>query len=97
MEQNKGSAPAGNKNNLKHGYYSLVKMIRNRRGALDRRTILGKMVQETARQLEADLGGDISTAERMLVHDVALDTLLLQSLNQRNCRLASNHRGQGRP
>ena len=73
--------PAGNKNNLKHGYYSLVRLIKNRRGALDRRTILGKMVLETARQLEADLGGDLSTAERMLVADVALDTLLLQALN----------------
>jgi hypothetical protein len=73
--------PAGNKNHLKHGYYSLVKIIRNRRGALDRRTILGKMVLETARQLETDLGGDLSTAERMLVADVALDTLLLQALN----------------
>ena len=56
-------------------------MVRNRRGALDRRTILGKMVLETARQLETDLGGDLSTAERMLVADVALDTLLLQALN----------------
>jgi hypothetical protein len=71
----------GGKSNLKHGYYSLVKIIRNRRGALDRRTILGKMVLETARQLEADLGGDLSTAEKMLVADVALDTLLLQALN----------------
>src|ERR1700752_1017604 len=75
------SGPPGNKNNLKHGYYSLVKLVRNRRGALDRRTILGKMVLETARQLETDLGGDLSTAERMLVADVALDTLLLQALN----------------
>ena len=52
----------GGKANLKHGYYSLVKIIRNRRGALDRRTILGKMVLETARQLEADLGGDLSVS-----------------------------------
>ncbi len=73
--------PPGNKNHLKHGYYSLIRMVRNRRGALDRRTILGKMVLETVRQLEADLGGDLSTAERMLVADVALDTLLLQALN----------------
>src|SRR5687768_10178963 len=73
--------PPGNKNHLKHGYYSLVRLIRNRRGALDRRTILGKMVLETARQLETDLGGDLSTAEHMLVADVALDTLLLQALN----------------
>ena len=73
--------PPGNKNGLKHGYYSLIRLIKNRRGALDRRTILGKMVLETARLLEADLGGDLSTAERMLVADVALDTLLLQALN----------------
>ena len=84
---NPAGAKRGNKNakggkaNLKHGYYSLVKIIRNRRGALDRRTILGKMVLETVRQLETDLGGDLSTAERMLVADVALDTLLLQALN----------------
>lgn len=32
----------GGKANLKHGYYSLVKIIRNRRGALDRRRSLGK-------------------------------------------------------
>ena len=56
-------------------------MVRNRRGALDRRTILGKMVLETVRQLETDLGGDLSTAERVLVANVALDTLLLQALN----------------
>jgi hypothetical protein len=72
---------AGGKANLKHGYYSLVKLIRNRRGALDRRTILGKMVLETARQIEDDLGGDLSTAQRMLIADIALDTLLLQALN----------------
>ena len=84
---NPAGAKRGNKNarggkaNLKHGYYSLVKIIRNRRGALDRRTILGKMVLETVRQLETDLGGDLSTAERMLVADVALDNLLLQALN----------------
>jgi hypothetical protein len=81
------SGPPGNKNalggkaNLKHGYYSLVRLVKNRRGALDKRTILGKMVLETVRQLETDLGGDLSTAERMLVADVALDTLLLQALN----------------
>src|SRR5688500_10849795 len=75
------SGPPGNKNHLKHGYYSLIRLIKNRRGALDRRTILGKRVLETARQLEADLGGDLSTAERMLVADVALATLLLQALN----------------
>ena len=56
-------------------------MVGNRRGALDRRTILGKMVLETVRQLETDLGGDLSTAERVLVANVALDTLLLQALN----------------
>jgi hypothetical protein len=39
------------------------------------------MVRETVSQLEADLGGDLSTAERMLVADVALDTLLLQASN----------------
>ena len=33
-------------------------MVRNRRGALDRRTILGKMVLETVRELETDLGGE---------------------------------------
>ncbi len=73
--------PPGNKNHMKHGYYSLVRMIQNRRGALDKRTILGKMVRATIAQLEADLGGDLSTAERMLVADVALDTLLLTALN----------------
>ena len=77
------SGPIGHKNNLKHGYYSLVKLVKSRHGALDKRTILGKMVLETARQLEADLGGDLSTAQRMLVQDVAIDTLLLQALNAR--------------
>src|SRR5262245_9563717 len=73
------SGPPGNKNNLKHGYYSLVKLVKSRHGALDKRTILGKMVVETVRQLETDLGGDLSTAQRMLVRDVAIDTLLLQA------------------
>jgi hypothetical protein len=82
--QNKaGGAPKGNKNAVKHGYYSLVRMIKGRAGALDKRTILGKMVMETVRQLEADLGGDLSEAQRMLVEDVALDTLLLQGLNRK--------------
>ena len=74
-------APRGNGNRLKHGYYSLVKLVRNRGGALDKRTILGKMVQETIRDLTASLGGDLSVQEQMLVDDVALDTLLLKSLN----------------
>jgi len=77
------SGPPGNKNNLKHGYYSLIKLVKSRHGALDKRTILGKMVIETARQLEADLGGDLSTAQKMLIQDVAIDTLLLQALQAR--------------
>jgi hypothetical protein len=56
--------------------------MKSRTGALDRRTILGKMVIETARRLEADLGGNISTAQEMLIEDVALDTLLLQAVNR---------------
>ena len=74
-------APKGNENRLKHGYYSLVKLVRNRGGALDKRTILGKMVQETIRDLTVSLGGDLSVQQQMLVDDVALDTLLLKSLN----------------
>src|SRR5215475_25754 len=77
------SGPPGNKNHLKHGYYSLVKLVKSRHGALDKRTILGKMVVETQRQLTADMGGDPSTAEQMLVRDVAIDTLLLQALESR--------------
>jgi hypothetical protein len=74
-------APKGNKNNIKHGYYSLIKLVRNRRGALDKRTILGKMVLETVNDLTTALGGDPSPQQRMLIEDVALDTLLLRSLN----------------
>jgi hypothetical protein len=73
-------APKGSKNAMKHGYYSLVKLVQSRHGMLDRRTILGKMVVETMRRLEADLGGDLSTAQKMLVQDVAIDTLILQAL-----------------
>src|SRR5215813_2107621 len=51
--------PVGNQKGLKHGYYSLVRFIKKRGGALDKRTILGKMVVETVQQLEADLGGDL--------------------------------------
>ena len=54
--------PPGNKKALKHGYYSLVKLVKSRGGAMDKRTILGKMVVETARQLESDLGGDVSSS-----------------------------------
>jgi hypothetical protein len=75
--------PPGNKRALKHGYYSLIKLVQSRHGALDRRTVLGKMVVETMRQLEEDLGGDISTAQKMLVQDVAIDTLLLRALQAR--------------
>ena len=75
--------PPGNKRALKHGYYSLIKLVQSRHGALDRRTVLGKMVVETMRQLEEDLGGDISTAQKILVQDVAIDTLLLRALQAR--------------
>ena len=75
--------PRGNQKGLRHGFYSLTRLIKRRGGALDKRTSLGKMVQETARQLEADLGGDLSTAQRMLVQDVAIDTLLIHGLNAR--------------
>ena len=34
--------PVGNQKGLKHGYYSLVRFIRKRGGALDKRTILGR-------------------------------------------------------
>ena len=78
---NARGGPPGNRKALKHGYYSLIKLVRNRGGALDRRTILGKMVQETIQDLTASLGGDLSVQEQMLVDDVALDTLLLKSLN----------------
>jgi len=75
--------PLGKKNALKHGYYSLIKLIQSRDGALDKHTVLGKMVVETASQLTADLGGDVSTAQKMLIQDVAIDTLLLQALQAR--------------
>ena len=78
-----GGAPKGNKNRLKHGYYSLVKLIRNRHGALDKRTILGKMYLDIQADLISSLGGSdsISPQQQMLIDDVALDTLLLKSLN----------------
>jgi hypothetical protein len=89
--------PVGNQKGLKHGYYSLVRFIRKRGGALDKRTILGKMVLETARQLEADLGGDLSTAQRMLVEDVALDTLLLRGLNKKIADVKPIRKGRINP
>jgi hypothetical protein len=67
--------PPGNKKALKQGYYSLVKLVKSRGGAMDKRTILGKM--------ESDLGGDVSTAQKMLIQDVAIDTLLLLALQAR--------------
>jgi hypothetical protein len=87
--------PLGNQKGFKHGYYALTRLIK-RRGALDKRTALGKMVQETARRLEADLGGDLSTAQRMLVEDVAVDTLLIQGLNAR-LGVAAVHKGRINP
>lgn len=89
--------PAGNQKGLKHGYYSLVRFIKNRGGALDKRTILGKMVTETAQQLEADLGGDLSTAQRMLVEDVALDTLLLRGINKKIADVMPIRKGRVHP
>lgn len=69
---------------MKHGYYSLgVRMIKSRGGALDRRAILGKMLVETVRQFGERPWRDLSEAQRMLVEDVALDTLLLQALNRK--------------
>src|SRR5262245_33940836 len=89
--------PAGNQKGLKHGYYSLVRFIKKRGGALDKRTILGKMVVETERQLEADLGGDLSIAQRMLVEDVALDTLLLRGLNKKIVEVMPVRKGKSHP
>jgi len=87
--------PVGNQKGFKHGYYSLSRLIK-RRGTLDKRTALGKMVQATARELEADLGGDLSTAQRMLVEDVAVDTLLIHGLNAR-LGVAAVHKGKVNP
>jgi len=89
--------PPGNQKGLKHGYYSLVRFIKRRGGALDKRTILGKMVTETARQLEADLGGDVSIAQRMLIEDVALDTLLLFGLNKKLADVKPIRKGRVNP
>jgi len=89
--------PPGNQKGLKHGYYSLVRFIKRRGGALDKRTILGKMVVETVRQLEADLGGDVSTAQRMLIEDVALDTLLLSGLNKKIADVLPIRKGRVNP
>ena len=89
--------PKGNQKGLKHGYYSLVRFIKNRGGVLDKRTILGKMVTETAQQLEADLGGDLSTAQRMLVEDVALDTLLLRGINKKIADVLPIRKGRVNP
>lgn len=91
------SGPPGNKNAVKHGYYSLVRMIKSRGGALDGRTILGKMVRETARRLESDLGGDLSEAQRMLVEDVAFDTLLLQAVNRKVASVKPIRKGKTHP
>jgi hypothetical protein len=52
------------------------------------------MVVETARRLEADLGGDLSEAQRMLVEDVALDTLLLQAVNRKVASVQPHPQGQ---
>src|SRR5215813_6033207 len=89
--------PVGNQKGLKHGYYSLVRFIKKPGGALDRRTILGKMLTETEQQLEADLGGDLSTAQLMLVEDVALDTLLLRGLNKKIVDVMPVRKGKSHP
>ncbi|HWP23592.1 MAG TPA: hypothetical protein VNM15_05345 [Candidatus Binatia bacterium] len=70
----------GRAKNIRHGYYSLLHLIKSRRGMLDGRTVLGKMLNEIKGDLERDLGGDLSTAKRMLVHDAAVATLLLRSI-----------------
>jgi hypothetical protein len=87
--------PAPKKNKFALKYYSLVKLIKNRRGALNKRTILGKMVQETGSRLEADLGGDLSTAERMLVTDGA-GYLAPGGAQQHGCRRSADHQDQKR-
>ena len=89
--------PVGNQKGLKHGSYSLVRFIKKRGGTLDRRTILGKMRTETEQQLEADLGGNLSTAQRMLVEDVTLDTLLLRGLNKKIVDVTPVRKGKSHP
>jgi hypothetical protein len=89
--------PVGNQKRFKHGYYSLVRLIKETSRALDKRTVLVKMVVETVQQLEADLGGDLSTAQRMLVEDVALDTLLLRGLNKKIVDVIPVRKGKSPP
>ena len=48
------------------------------------------------RELEADLGGDLSNGERTLIEDVALDTLLIHGLNARR-GVAAVHKGRINP
>jgi hypothetical protein len=66
--------------NLKHGYYSLLRLVKSRRGFLDGRSVPGKLLNSIKADLVADLGGDLSTAKMMLVHDIAVATLLLRSI-----------------
>jgi hypothetical protein len=89
--------PPGNVKGLQHGYYALVRFIKKRGGSLDRRTALGKMLTETEHQIEADLGGDLSAAQRMLVEDVALDTLLLRGVNKKIVDVLPTRKGRVHP
>src|SRR5262245_60079887 len=55
------------------------------------------MLTETEQQLEADLGGDLSSAQRMLAEDVALDTLLLRGLNKKIVDVMPVRKGKSHP
>jgi hypothetical protein len=85
-------APKGSKNALKHGYYSLIKLVRVGRGTIDKRTILGKWVAAQESSLVTALGGDPSPQEQMLIEDVALTSLFIKSVSAHLASLKGYHR-----
>jgi hypothetical protein len=82
--------PVGNQKGFKHGFYSL-----NLGGALDKRTAL-ETDSGNSEAARSDLGGDLFTAQRMLLEDMVVDTRLIHGLNAR-LGVAAIYKGKVNP
>jgi hypothetical protein len=86
--------PPGNKNALKHGFYTYKAMLDG--DGLDERTSLFKALREKEQELVKALGGDPSPQEQAIIGDSVKNMLYIASLDNYLMELKSLVR-KGRP
>jgi hypothetical protein len=79
--------PAGNKNGVTHGYYSLKAKLNG--ADLDKRTAAYKALAEKEQELITALGGDVSAQERIIIADTVKHLLFAASLDRYLMQLKS--------